>query len=68
MADLLLFNSWWENPGSIELDRYISAFQQSFIQWRPDILGGFEKIVRCNVYIAVFLDVATAHLGVTEDF
>ena len=42
MADLLLFNSWWENPGSIELDRYISAFQQSLIQWRPDILEGFD--------------------------
>ena len=42
MADLLLFNSWWENPGSIELDRYISAFQKSFIRWRPDILGGFD--------------------------
>jgi predicted AAA+ superfamily ATPase len=42
MTDLLMFNPWWENPGSIELDRYISAFQQSLIQWRPDILKEFD--------------------------
>ena len=42
MADLLLFNPWWENPGNIELDRYISAYQQSLIQWRPDVFSKFD--------------------------
>jgi len=42
MPDLLLFNPWWENPESIESDRYLSAYQQSLIQWRPNILNEFD--------------------------
>ena len=42
MPDLLLFNPWWENPGSIELDRYVSAYEQSLIRWQPDVLNEFD--------------------------
>ncbi len=42
MADLLLVNPWWENPGNIELDRYISAYRQSLIQWQPEVLSEFD--------------------------
>ena len=42
MADLFLFNSWWENPGGIHIDRYISACQQSMIKWQPNILNEFD--------------------------
>ena len=42
MADLLLFSPWWENPESIKSDRHVSAYQESLIQWRPDILNEFD--------------------------
>ena len=42
MADLFLFNPWWESPESIHIDRYISAYQQSMIKWRPGILNEFD--------------------------
>ncbi|MBW2029783.1 MAG: ATP-binding protein [Deltaproteobacteria bacterium] len=42
MADLLLFNPWWEKEQSIELDPYISAFDQSSIQWLPEVLNEID--------------------------
>ncbi|MBW2342373.1 MAG: ATP-binding protein [Deltaproteobacteria bacterium] len=42
MTDLLLFNPWWEQKQSIELDPYISAFNQSSIQWLPEVLNEID--------------------------
>ena len=42
MADLLIFNPWWEAPERIEADRSIVDYRESKLRWQPKIKQEFN--------------------------
>jgi predicted AAA+ superfamily ATPase len=49
MADLLVFNPWWEIPEKIESDRSIADYRESRLQWAPKVKTEF-KLTQDAVY------------------
>lgn len=41
LSDLCGENPWWKNPGAIEADRHVAAWEKSRLRWMPPAAGDF---------------------------
>ena len=41
LNELAVDSPWWGDPGAIETDAYVAAWEQSGVRWYPSILGDF---------------------------